>query len=191
MVRELLDAASRERDGDVPAGAPFRDRPARRRLEDLARHLVPTLRASLEGWRPIAVATAELLAAEQGWLLYAARLRAEALDLVASPEELTAELRVLAGLTDGRPVAARAAAEALTSRLHRSETIAPASFHAAATVLAADARTSSGLLAGALATGAGPVSGWDQGWRAVVGTLRAHPDADVAEAALELRMGQG
>jgi hypothetical protein len=190
VLRKLMESASAERDGEVAAATGFRDRPARRRLEDLAGFLAPTVRASLEDWRPIVAATARLLAAEQGWLHHAARLQTHALDLIAEPEALTAAVRDLADLTDGRPLAARAAAETLASRVAGGDPIDPPSFHAAATALAADPRTSAGILAVALAANAGPESGWDQGWRTVVGTLRAHPDADVAESALQLRMGQ-
>ncbi|WP_041540299.1 hypothetical protein [Catenulispora acidiphila] len=193
MVRELMQAASAERDGDgdgnVAPAAGFRDRPARRRLEDLAQNLTPTLRASLGQWRPITAATAEVLAVEPGWLHHAARLQTHALDLSAAPSELTDDVRALADLTQDRPMAARAAAETLASRAAQGDPIDPESFHAAATALAADSRVSAGILALALAGTAGPGSGWKQEWRTVVGTLRRHSDADVAEEALQLRMG--
>jgi hypothetical protein len=190
VLRELLQSASAERDGDAAPAAGLRDRPARRRLEDLAGTLAPTLRAALEDWRPVVAATARLLAAEQGWLHHAARLQTQALDLIAEPAELTAAVRALADLAADRTMTARLAAETLASRVAGGDPIDPASFLAAATALAADARTSAGILAVALAGTAGPESGWDQAWRTVVGTLRAHPDADVAESALQLRMGQ-
>ena len=194
LVRRLLESASAERDADITAATapatPPRDRPARRRLEDLAAHLTPTLRASLENWRPIVTATADLLAAEPGWLHHAARLQAQALDLIAAPEALSAAVGTLADLTGARPMAARIVADTLMSRTAGSDPIDPDSFHAAASVLAADPRTSAGTLAVALAATAGPVSGWDEAWRTVVRILRAHPDADIAESALQLRMGQ-
>jgi hypothetical protein len=176
-------------EASAPATPP-RDRPARRRLEDLAAQLTPTLRASLEDWRPIVAATADLLAAEPGWLHHASRLQAQALDLIATPEALTAAVKALADLTDARPMAARTAADTLMSRTAGGDPIDPDSFRAAASALAADPRTSAGTLAVALAATAGPGSGWDEAWRAVVRTLRAHRDADVAESALQLRMGQ-
>ena len=205
LVRRLLESASAERDAattpaptttpaagaEEPAPAtPPRDRPARRRLEDLAAQLTPTLRAGLEDWRPIVTATADLLAAEPGWLHHAARLQAQALDLIATPAALTAAVGTLADLTDTRPAAARIAADTLMSRCAGGDPIAWDSFHAAASALASDPRTSAGTLAVALAATAGPGSGWDEGWRTVVGALRGHPDADIAESALQIRMGQ-
>ncbi|MBW8803455.1 MAG: hypothetical protein JF587_06290 [Catenulisporales bacterium] len=194
MVRQLMESAAAESD---PAGATptttFRDRPARRCLEQLAANLTTALRATREGWRPIVAATAQLVAADPAWIYEAARLRTQALDLIAAPDVLTAELRALADLTAGRPLAAQAAAETLAARTAgtRADPIAPASFHAAASTLAADPRTSAGILAVALSAAAGPGSGWDRQWRTVVGALRAHPDADVAASALRLRMGWG
>lgn len=190
VVGALLEAASAERDGETVAGTPFRDRPARRRLEDLVGNLASTLRASLEAWRPVVAGTARLLAAEPGWTHHAARLRTQALDLIAGARALTDDVRGLADLTDGRPLAARAAAETLAARAASGDPINLDSFHAAAAALVIDRRMSAGILAVALAGTAGPLSGWDEGWRAVVGTLRVHPDADVAESALQLRMGQ-
>ena len=190
IVRQLIESASGEQDPDTTAETPFRDRPARRRLEDLAANLTPILRANLDDWRSIVTATADVLAAERGWLHHAARLYTQALDLVAGPGPLGAALDALADLTAGQPMAARAATDALASRTAGGDPINRVSFHAAASALASDPRASAGTLAAALAATAGPGTGWDAGWRAVVRTLRAHPDADVAESALQIRMGQ-
>jgi hypothetical protein len=207
MVRKLMAAAAAERDDATataststetataartePAEAPFRDRPARRRLEFLATNLSAALGGILKDWQPVVSATATVLAADPVWLFPAARLHMQALDLLADPDHLTADVRALADLTDGRPAAATVAAEALTARTFRTgsaDPIAPSSFHAAAAALATDPRASAGILAIALAATAGPGSGWDPAWRAVVATLRTHPDADVAESALRLTM---
>lgn len=194
LVRRMMDGAAAESDAVDPASTTmFRDRPGRRRLEQLAANLTGELRAALEAWRPVVAATVKLLAADPAWLHEAARMQAKALDLIAAPDVLTAEVRALADLTDGRPLAAQAAAETLISRTagKRAAPIAPASLHAAASTLAADPRTSAGILAVALSAAAGPGSGWDVSWRTVVGTLRAHPDAEVAASALRLRMERG
>ncbi|MFD0634461.1 hypothetical protein ACFQ9X_25850 [Catenulispora yoronensis] len=190
LVRQLLEMAAAERDENVATGAVFRDRPARRRLADLAANLTPTLRAGVEQWRPVVSATGETLAAEPNWLHTAARLHAQALDLTAEAETFTTDVHALAQLTDDRPAAARAA-QTLSSRVEgQGDPFVPDSFYAAAAALASEPGISAGTLALVLAASAGPGSGWERRWRDVVGLLRAHPDADVAEAALELRMGE-
>lgn len=99
---------------------------------------------------------------------------------------LTAAFDALADLTDGRPEAAHAAAETLVVKMTFDAPIVLPSVHAAAKALAADPRASAGILAVALAEAGGPVSGWNDAWRAVAATLRRHPDADVAESARRL-----
>lgn len=74
----------------------------------------------------------------------------------------------------------------LSSRIYQGEPLDPASFLAAASHLATDARASAGIMAVALTGAAGPKSGWHPAWREVVRTLRRHPDPDVAELALRL-----
>ena len=194
-VRQLLESAAAEQNtrtaGRKAANLPLRIGPAQDRLERLTQELAVILRRNLDDWRPIVTATAELLAAEPGWLHRAVDLRVQALDLFAGPEALTAGLRALADLTDGRPQAAHVAAESLIGTVTFGVPLALPSLHAAAKALAAEPRASAGTLAVALAKIAGPVSEWNDAWRAVIGTLRTHPDADVAEAARRLPTGRG
>jgi hypothetical protein len=133
-------------------------------------------------------AAAGLLAAEPGWLRQAAQLTVDAVDLTAPPAEFSAGVGALVDLTDGRPLAARIATERLGNRVFQDEPLEPASFHAAASHLATDARTSAGIVAVALIGAAGPLSGWDAASREVVRTLRRHADPDVAELALRLNL---
>ncbi|MFG2175771.1 hypothetical protein ACGFMO_31145 [Streptomyces niveus] len=83
----------------------------------------------------------------------------------------------------GRPALATTA-DQLRSRLgHGALPPTPTTILTAATALAHPA---TGLLSAALITGTGPRLGWPPPWRTALRDLRAHPSADVRDAALEV-----
>ncbi|WP_407562735.1 hypothetical protein [Streptomyces sp. 184] len=189
-AREPVVRAARElriRAPGQPDAEPDRDLPARRRLVSLVRRLTiraPGLRALL---RPTLHAFADVLAADDDFVPQAAELRTSAVDLEAGAAELTAALRDLAALHEGRPVLAEATANTLRHRLDRAARPgAPDARAETARALAAAGGHAEGLFAVALTRATGERAGWPEPWRATLRTLRAHPRREVRDAALEV-----
>jgi hypothetical protein len=170
---------------DRPTG-PTLDRPARRRLEMLVDRLAVRVADAPQGApvRGTLRTAAGSLSTVEGFAPLAAKLLLEGID-VASAEAVTG----LLDLAADRPVLAGRLATALQARLHRMPETPPDVLHRIAVELAARPGPAAGLFALAYA-GLGRELGWPARWRAVVEQLRAHPVADVRDAALTLPMDQ-
>ncbi|MPY58720.1 hypothetical protein [Streptomyces spongiae] len=158
-----------------------RDRPARRRVEDLVVRLALHARSAPRPIRPAALAASELLAEYDDFVPLAAGIAAFHLDLDADAEHLDR----LAALTEGRPaLAARTAqevSERLRGRVHEGD---PRTLLHTARRLAAHGGHAQGLLAVALTGALGARTGWPAPWREQLRALRRHPVPDVRDAAL-------
>jgi hypothetical protein len=194
-VHEPVVRAARELRGRAP-GQPDaeqdRDLPARRRIVSLVQRLTvwtpDDLRSVL---RPTLHALADVLAADDDFVPEAAVLRTEALDLGAGAAELTAALRDLAALHEGRPVLAQTTATGLHSRLDRAARAGePDAWAETARALAAAGGHAEGLFAVALTDVTGERAGWPEPWRATLRTLRAHPGREVRDAALAVETAE-
>jgi len=183
VLSTLLDADASDSPTDALAQ---RDRPARRRLQSITRATTLIGLTNQAATRPILRAAARVLAARPGYLYQAAQLAATAVDLDADPEQVADDLRQLATLTAGRPGPATTAAAQLTDRIERCDPWNPTSVLAAARVLAGNPDPVAGLIATRLLSAAGPELSWPAPWRAVISTLRTHPEPDVAELALDV-----
>ena len=169
-----------------PDASANHDRPARRRLRSITSATTLFGLTNQAATRTILRATAETLAVRPGYLHQAAELAATAVDLNADPERVTDELARLAQLAAGRPGPAAAAAAALLQRITHRDPWNPPSVLTAARQLASRPDPAAGLIATRLLSVAGPQLSWPGPWRAVIGTLRTHPDPDVAELALDV-----
>jgi uncharacterized membrane protein YgcG len=169
-----LDAA------DGFPGRPGSDRPARRRVETLARAAANWSRnAPAVVSRTAVTDAAHWLAGRSGYLATAAELLAVLLPLDRLGE--------LADLCAGRPVAAVRAADLLQSRTGQWwDTTDPAVIRDAVARLADRGDRAGGLFAVAM-VGAGGVE-WTEPWQRVLFALRGHPESEVSEAAYALRM---
>lgn len=187
-AREPVVRAARElrvRALGQPDAEPDRDLPARRRLASLVWRLTTRTRALHPLLRPTLHAFADVLAADDDFVPQAAVLRTEALDLEAAAAELTAALLDLAALHDGRPVLAHSTAGTLGRRLGADARPGAQDARAeTARALAAAGGHAQGLFAVALTEGTGERAGWPEPWRALLRTLRAHPQREVRDAAL-------
>ncbi|MYW03789.1 hypothetical protein, partial [Streptomyces sp. SID3343] len=174
-----------ETSGAGPDAEADRDHPARRRLAAL-------LRAS-RAWAHRQPATAEpILRPVLAVLAHAPELRTEAAVTTAATIPLddadTADrLTALAELCADRVVPALAASDELHDRLGQPHT----SFDRdvllrAVRTLALGPSAPAGVIAYGITRSVGPASGWPDRWRTVIRTLRAHPDPDVREFALNL-----
>ncbi|MFI5935217.1 hypothetical protein [Actinoplanes sp. NPDC051494] len=164
---------------DPDPGTSRADRPARRRLESVVedaqgpwQHPEPVRRAALH------------LAGIPRFRGLAATLLVSLVDLGSTgPDPLVAGLAEISDLLTGRPVLAARLAEQLGSRVIRdSHRVRPATVLAVVNRLGAREDKAGGLFALALFQ-AGTVQGWSDPWLAALHRLRAHPDADVADAA--------
>jgi hypothetical protein len=174
-----------ETSGAGPDAEAERDHPARRRLAAL-------LRLS-RSWANRQAADAEpILRPVLAVLAAAPELRTEAavttaativLDDAGTADRLTA----LAELCADRVAPALAASNELRDRLGQSRT----SFDRdvllrAVRTLALGPSAPAGMIAYGITRVLGPASGWPAQWREVIRTLRAHPNPDVREFALDL-----
>ncbi|MFC7533321.1 hypothetical protein [Actinoplanes sp. GCM10030250] len=168
--------AARDAADDLP-GRPGDDRPARRRIEALARaalagprgearaRLIPEFRglADQPGYRSVAVIT----------LIGLGRLD---------------DLDTIADLCDGRPVLALRAAQHAGGRLRQLPELIGVDFlHPVASRLTARGDLAGGLLAVEL-TRLGATFGWGEPWRGMLLGLRDHPDPDVRDEAYAVDM---
>ncbi|MFB7129925.1 hypothetical protein [Kitasatospora sp. NPDC056273] len=183
-------------DGDGGGGggggldaAADRDRPARQRIDHLVSRLAAGVadRPSAEGLKAVGEA-AELLSTEPDFIPKAVQLLTATLEFDTTQDHLLAELDRLAALHSDRPVLAARTAEALRSRLNMPRRPGdPAVLHTVTERLAVHGGHTQGLFAVGLAHALGPRTGWRSQWRALLRTLRRHPQPDVREAALAVR----
>ncbi|MGI5193414.1 hypothetical protein ACQEVY_07190 [Streptomyces sp. CA-288835] len=158
-----------------------RDRPARRRIENLVLRLSLYGRTAPRPIRPAALAASELLAGYDDFVPQSAEIAAFHLDLDADP----ARLEGLAALTEGRPALAARMAQEVGDRLRREvhEGDPEALLHVARR-LTAHGGHAQGLLAVALTGALGSRTGWPAPWREHLRLLRRHALPDVRDAAL-------
>ncbi|MER5945408.1 hypothetical protein ABT127_05040 [Streptomyces sp. NPDC001904] len=173
-VRTLMSA------GPAPDAGEEQDRPAHRRVENVAGVLAgaATLDPAL---RPLARELAGVLAAVDAFVAAAAQVRLAAVDLSAPGDDL----RDLARLHDGRPALARHTADRLRERLGRGlrgERVPSRVLLPVARELASGGALAEGLFAWAVTAAQGGREGWPEPWRDVLRTLRGHPCADVRDA---------
>jgi hypothetical protein len=154
-----------------------RDEPGRQRIAHVVSLLAAVIGSSGESARQVAESVATALAAEPTY-----RTEALALAVAALPRraDLLAPLRRIAELAD-RPVLAWQAADRLECWLADRDRTRPDLLTAAQGLT--DTPAGAGL-AVAITAGAGGDTGWPQPWRALLTTLRAHPDPDVRDRAL-------
>jgi hypothetical protein len=175
-----LTALIRLDDADRAPGGPPHDRPARRRLERVAEqaewwaHNTPA-DTDREPVREVArrLATHPAFVPQAAGLL-AALLRPD----TPEPDRLTE----LADLIANRPVLADRLGGSIRGQSSDLDVLL-----ARATALAHRTDPAAGLIAAGLAT-AGRDRGWPEPWRLLVGALRAHPAADVRDAAYAITM---
>ncbi|WP_235989450.1 hypothetical protein [Streptomyces ureilyticus] len=158
-----------------------RDRPARRRIENLVLRLSLHGRTAPRPIRPAALAASELLAEYDDFVPQAAEIVAFHLDLDTEPTRL----EDLAALTESRPALAARMAQEIGDRLRRQvhEGDPEALLHVARR-LTAHGGHAQGLLAVALTSALGSRTGWPAPWREHLRHLRRHALPDVRDAAL-------
>lgn len=194
QLPEILLALATVDAADPTSADPARDRPARRRLDELAgqltvwagRNPVRDLSALRVAGQRLAE-RAEFRPQAAALLLAAVRLTAPpAPDLAptepAATEPAAIELAAICDLLADRPVTAARLADELSQPAGTGD---PGVVLAAGRHLAARADLAGGLFAYALAT-AGRNHGWPADWRALVAVLRGFPHLDVRSAALSL-----
>ncbi|MGW4461835.1 hypothetical protein [Micromonospora sp. NPDC004704] len=176
----LARLVDRDANDDHP-GDPATDRPARRRIELLARGAVVR-----SGNRPANADRAALVESAR-WLAGQPAFAGTATGLLVDLGRLD-NLDEIAGLCTGRPVLATRTAEHVGARLRGlREWPDPATLAETVTRLAERGDLAGGLFAVALVRhGAG--FGWKAPWRDLLIGLRRHPDADVREEAYALDM---
>ncbi|MGY0057163.1 hypothetical protein ACWY4P_11440 [Streptomyces sp. LZ34] len=175
----------------APDAEPDRDRPARRRIRRITVRLAQHSRMRPGTMRPVATAAAELLAGYEPFVMDAAHVLVNAVDLDAEPGVLTAALARLARLHATRPALAAHTADALYQRLHTA--VRPGRSEAllrAARELGDDGALASGLFATTLTGVGGARTEWAEPWRTRLRALRRHPHPDVRDAALFLASAQ-
>ncbi|MYU15416.1 hypothetical protein GTZ78_33220, partial [Streptomyces sp. SID8361] len=137
--------------------------------------------------RRTARAAGELLAGYETFIQEAAHVLVNALDLDARPGPLSAGLARLARLHTTRPALAVRTADTLRRRLNTaSRPGSDAAMLRAAGDLDEDGGHASGLFAATLTEVGGARTEWAEPWRDRLRALRAHPHADVRDAALRL-----
>ncbi|MCZ4119136.1 hypothetical protein O3X23_07035 [Streptomyces sp. H39-S7] len=170
-----------------PDAEPDRDRPARRRVEALAKQLAGHARQASGTARAVAAVVGELLAGSGTFLPEAAQVLANAVDAHAEPEAFTAALVRLARLTEGRPALALRAAEVVHGRLRMA---GPAGTSDVLLCAVQELSVADGYSAGLLAVTVTDVGGshtqWSETWREQLRLLRRHADPDVRDGALRL-----
>ncbi|ADB31557.1 hypothetical protein Kfla_2483 [Kribbella flavida DSM 17836] len=172
-----------ESDPQVPNALADRDHPARQRLTTVVQRLTAAVgRRSAETRQALRPVADELT--EPDFLHLRLKLLTSALRWSALAEDLA----VLRAEVTGRPLAAATAAELVAARLSNDEAgwTPEELLSAAADLTAAGSDPAGGLLALALICAAGPRSGWNGDWRALLVAVRNHPAPDVRQRALEV-----
>ncbi|AWZ08411.1 hypothetical protein [Streptomyces sp. ICC4] len=176
-VAELLDIV---RAGEEPDAEPDLDRPALRRLRQLAAQPLGDRPAAREAVLRQLAGEPLLAEARVNLLLRAVDLRADPAD----PARQRAALHELVAALRGRPGLARATASRLTTRYGHGDLLPdPASVLETTRGLAADGTAEAGLFAAALTAAVGRLHGWPAPWRELLRELRRHPEAEVRDAA--------
>ncbi|HSA52504.1 MAG TPA: hypothetical protein VLH10_20655 [Yinghuangia sp.] len=169
-----------------------RDRPAAQRLAYLVRMARSWARNSPHVAGAAVRTLARRLTDRHGLTHEGVLLLAEAVPLGHAPSDaVTADLRDLAQRCGDRPVLAFRASERLAARADDpAHGMTPHQLLPTATELTAEGTAATGFFALALIRAVGPESGWPAEWRALVSTLRAHPDPDVRDAACGVATAQ-
>ncbi|MDQ0384155.1 hypothetical protein J2S54_000975 [Streptomyces sp. DSM 42143] len=182
LLDTLRTLAGSTADEDDDAGE-RRDRPARQRVVLLAEQLGRSGLGSEAARRPVALAAAELLGANDAYAAQAAVLAAECVDLAAVPPRLD-QVTALAG--PGRPALAARVADTVRGRLESREQPGEAeALRVEAAALASHGGHAEGLMAVAVTGALGSREDWPEPWRERLRALRRHPVPDVRDAALE------
>ncbi|MFE0785366.1 hypothetical protein ACFW4T_02975 [Streptomyces mutabilis] len=182
LLDTLRTLAGSTADEDDDAGE-RRDRPARQRVVLLAEQLGGSGLGSEAARRPVALAAAELLGANDAYAAQAAVLAAECVDLAAVPPRLD-QVTALAG--PGRPALAARVADTVRGRLESREQPGEAeALRVEAATLASHGGHAEGLMAVAVTGALGSREDWPEPWRERLRALRRHPVPDVCDAALE------
>ncbi|AGL15789.1 hypothetical protein [Actinoplanes sp. N902-109] len=180
-LRGVFDRLLAQDLADQDPGGPATDHPARRRIETLARGIIPwarTTRASVN--RSALLASARRLADRPGY-------RATAVPMLIALGRLD-NLPEIADLCADRPVLAARAADQIGSRLRElPELLDPARLRGPVAALAAREDLAGGLIAVALVR-PGASFGWPAPWRTLLLDLRNHRIAEVAEEAWAVDM---
>nr|MDT0663333.1 hypothetical protein [Micromonospora sp. DSM 115978] len=176
FTRLVAADAADDRPGDA-----ISDRPARRRVEELAEATSDWSRRTLAGADRSALITAARWLADQPGFTGAAMSMLVSLGRLDNLDEI-------ADRCAGRPVLAARTAEQVGDRQNQLlGSIDPASLLGTVERLAARGDLTGGLFAVTL-IGTGADFGWSTPWRDVLHSLRDHPDADVREEAYAVRM---
>jgi hypothetical protein len=182
VLAEALAELARLEAADPTGGHPERDRPARRRLDELVRQVVAwAVRTAPASDREVLRAAGRRLAEQPDFTAQAAVLLMHGADIAY------ADLAEICGLLTDRPATAAHVATALNGRLSRDQTTQASQLLAVAERLRDRGDLAGGLFATSVA-GCGARYGWSTDWRALVAELRRHPVADVRAAALDLTM---
>ncbi|MBA8827707.1 hypothetical protein FHX42_005112 [Saccharopolyspora lacisalsi] len=179
-VRSLAAAVNDEsRDADAE-----RDVPARQRLHALVREWGSSaLRVSVSP-RPVLVRGGRVLVESDPTLLPLAVEVLVRQVRTRDPAQTPDDLHEIARLLHGRPGLAATTSQQLSGIAGRVDD--PGGLLPGAEGLATSGTPVEGSFAVALCAGAAPRLRWPRQWRALISRLRAHPDREVAEAALSV-----
>lgn len=188
---EALETAVRRLAEAVPGDDAHdeRDLPARQRLHSLVQEWGSSaLRISVSP-RPLLVRLGDVLIDTDPTLLpLAVSMRTRHTIRTDDPENTLHDLRELARLHHGRPMLAGETSHTLHE--HAAHVRAPDNLLPAARALAASGQPVEGRFAVALCAGARYRRTWTRQWRDCLRDLRAHPEPEVAEAALAVFTAQ-
>ncbi|MFI1223474.1 MULTISPECIES: hypothetical protein [unclassified Streptomyces] len=163
-----------------------RDRPARRRLGQLARTLALRSGADHRQGAAVLAGAGRTLAAHRDLVPDAVALLARSLDLGADPDALHTELVELAALHTGRPALAARTAQTVGRRVagyRGAEAGDPDTLLVVVARLAGTADPAQGLFAAELAVACGRRTRWTGPWRTQLRMLRQHSSGDVRDVA--------
>jgi len=185
----LATDAQEDEESAQGGGGDERDRPARRRLVLIAQAAIALRTLDLADRRALLAVTAQTLAGRAGYARLASTLRASAVDLGATAEEVSGELLEIAAGVSGRCDAAAQVGATLAEMVRPGKPWDPAAVLVAVEALIARDDPDAGLIAAHLAGAAGAELGWPAGYRSAVRALRRHAAPAVVEAALDLDIG--
>lgn len=184
VLAEALTALATVDAADPTREDPQRDRPARRRLDELVQQIIQWARQSSPARDRTALRDGgRALARHDDFAVQAARLLVHASDVTAS------DLAELCDLLADRPAGAAKVAAELRDRLVQDQRIPEAALLSTAAQLRNRGDLAGGLFAAAIAQ-CGARYGWSDEWRSLVTQLREHPVPDARTAALDLVMAQ-
>jgi hypothetical protein len=184
VLTEALTALATVDTADPTRNDPERDRPARRRLDQLVQDAIHWARRSSPTRDRTAVRDAgQALARHDDFTAQAARLLLHATDVTP------ADLAEICDLLADRPATAARVATELRDSLIHDQHVAEATLLSTATQLRDRGDLTSGLFATGMAW-CGATYGWPARWRTLVIQLRQHPAPDVRAAACAIAMAQ-